>query len=87
MIISSQRYLKINHDDASGTIRTEFKRGILGAIAGIVFKMTIETNQGKGLVVYLIKDKQVDEIIQAIENSNGEWMDASGVLGGVAANN
>ena len=59
---------KVRMAGLRATIKTDGKHGVMGTIAGIVFTATVDTDQGEGLVTYIVRGRDL------CEPEDGVWV-------------
>ncbi len=57
-----RRKKKVRHDRFEGTVRTEYKYGLLGEIGGIIFHAVVESDAGTTKVDFLVTSADLPQI-------------------------
>lgn len=71
MIKSHARKRKVRSEECEGVVTTAFQHVSLAGISGIRFRAELETETGKLVVTYLVRNRDLDALEEAEE---GAWV-------------
>lgn len=72
MIKTGRNRRRVRGDGCEGVVTTEFQRASLSGLSGVQFRAELETDDGKLIVKYIVRDHDFEEM----EKSEcGAWID------------
>ena len=85
MAKEDSRVCEVKEEMLEGVVRTEFKRGFMGYLSGIIFSAEVESDQGNTKVDYIVRDADLASINP--DEFDGLWMNFNPAMVRQASNN